>query len=129
MDTLGHGIDLVAVERIARMLDEHGDRFLSRCYTAREQHYAADSPRRHAERLAARFAAKEAVLKSLGTGWRDGIAWTDIEVVKGPAGQPGIQLHGRAEHIARQLGITRWLISLSHTESHATASAIALGSA
>lgn len=129
MDTLGHGIDLVAVDRIARMLHEHGERFLQRCFTPREQLYAAESPRRHAERLAARFAAKEAVLKALGTGWRDGIAWTDIEVVKGPAGQPGIQLHGMAQQVAREHGITRWLISLSHTDSHASASAIALGSA
>lgn len=129
MSILGHGIDLVAVARIAQMVDRHGERFLERCFTPRERGYADASPRRRAERLAVRFAAKEAVLKALGTGWRNGIAWTDIEVVNLPSGQPTVKLCGKAGEIARDQGIETWMMSLSHTDTHAMASAIALGSA
>jgi holo-[acyl-carrier protein] synthase len=125
MNLIGHGIDLVDTARIAKMLDEHGERFLGRCFTAAEHEYCHENGRRRIERLAARFAAKEAVLKALGTGWRDGIAWTDIEVVREPSGRPGIRLHGRAARIAAELGIAGWHLSLTHTQSHAMASVIA----
>ena len=88
MHIVGHGIDLVEVSRIAELLERHGERFLERCFTAAERGYSDASVKRREEHLAARFAAKEAVLKALGTGWRDGIAWTDIEVVRRPSGQP-----------------------------------------
>lgn len=126
MSIIGHGIDLVEVARIRAMLDEHGQRFLDRCFTPAEQAYKADS-RRRIEHLAARFAAKEAVLKALGTGLTGGIAWTDIEVVSTASGAPQIVLHGSARAAAASLGITSWVISLTHTDSLAMASVIALG--
>jgi phosphopantetheine--protein transferase-like protein len=84
--------------------------------------FAGDRP----DRLATRLAAKEAVLKVLGTGWRGGIAWTDVEVTKESSGQPKIVLTGESQRIAREQGISRWHISISHIETHATASAIGL---
>lgn len=118
-----HGIDLVEVSRIAQLLDEHPDRFVARCFTEGERRYAEASKRR-AEHFAARFAAKEAVLKALGTGLTRGISWTDIEVTRDHAGAPGILLHGPAAEHAARLGIRRWLISLSHAGSFAMASVI-----
>jgi holo-[acyl-carrier protein] synthase len=126
MAIVGHGIDLVEVSRIARMIEEHGERFVSRVFTEAERGYATER-KRSAEHFAGRFAAKEAVLKALGTGWRDGISWTDVEVAVLPSGQPEVRLHGRAAELARDLGAASWLVSISHTESHATASAIAQG--
>lgn len=106
------------------MVEEHGAHFLDRVYTPSEQAYCARNPKRHVEHLAGRFAAKEAVLKVLGTGWRGGIAWTDIEIQSQPSGQPVIQLSGESLRIAAEQGITDWHISISHIETHATASAI-----
>ena len=126
MPILGHGIDIVETARIRRMVEDHGPHFLDRVFTAAEQAYCARSPKRYYEHLAGRFAAKEAVLKVLGTGWRGGIAWTDIEVVKEQSGQPKIQLSGECQRIAREMGIARWHVSISHIETHATASAIGL---
>ncbi|HVZ94764.1 MAG TPA: holo-ACP synthase [Phycisphaerales bacterium] len=126
MNALAHGIDLVEVARIARMLEEHGERFEKRCFTGGELAYARASRRVH-EHLAARFAAKEAVLKALGTGLRGGIEWTDIEVEHAAGGAPAIRLHGEAAKIAAGLGIRRWLVSLSHTDKLAIASVIAVG--
>lgn len=126
MPILGHGIDIVETTRIRRMCEEHGQRFLDRCFTPAEQQYASANPKRYFEHLAGRFAAKEAVLKVLGTGWRGGIAWTDIEILKDPSGRPRIKLTGECAKIAEQLGIKTWHISLSHIETHATASAIGL---
>lgn len=123
---LGHGIDLVETARIRRLHDEHGQRFLDRCFTAAEQAYCARSAKRYYEHLAGRFAAKEAVLKVLGTGWRSGIAWTDIEILPDGQGKPVIQLSGITAQLARERGIVRWLVSISHIETHATASAIGL---
>ena len=88
MPIVGHGIDIVETERIRRMCQEHGERFLDRVFTPLEQQYCTANPKRYYEHLAGRFAAKEAVLKVLGTGWRGGIAWTDIEIVKDTSGQP-----------------------------------------
>lgn len=79
------------------------------------------------ERLSVRFAAKEAALKALGTGWRSGIAWTDVEVTRQPSGEPGIQLHGEAAAIADRQGLRTWTISLSHAGAYSIASVIALG--
>ncbi len=126
MPILGHGIDIVETARVKRLCDEHGQRFLDRVYTTDEQSYCQKNPKRIYEHLAGRFAAKEAVLKVLGTGWRGGIAWTDIEVLKDPSGQPRIKLTGECARIAAELGIVRWHLSISHIETHATASAIGL---
>ena len=126
MPILGHGIDIVETARIRRSIEEHGQRFLDRVYTGIEQAYAGRNPKRYFEHLAGRFAAKEAVLKVLGTGWRGGISWTDIEVFNTPAGQPVVKLTGECERIAHRLAIKRWHISISHITTHATASAIGL---
>jgi holo-[acyl-carrier protein] synthase len=126
MPILGHGIDIVETARIRRLIDQHGAHFLDRVFTADEQAYCNTSRKRSLEHYAGRFAAKEAVLKVLGTGWRGGIAWTDIEVVKEPSGQPQVKLTGECARIARELGIARWHVSICHIETHATASAIGM---
>jgi holo-[acyl-carrier protein] synthase len=126
MPILGHGIDIVETSRIKRSVEEHGQRFLDRVFTEREQCYCAANVKRYYEHLAGRFAAKEAVLKVLGTGWRGGIAWTDIEILREPSGQPRIVLSGECHRIAAETGITRWHVSISHIETHATASAIGM---
>ncbi len=126
MRIIGHGIDLIEVSRIREMLDRHPDRFAERVFTQRERDYAADR-KRGVESLAARFAAKEAVFKALGTGWRDGLAWTEIEIMNDAMGKPSVVLTGAAAARAASLGIDSWQISLSHTADHAMASAIACG--
>lgn len=126
MPIVGHGIDIVETSRIAKMLEEHGQRFLDRCFTPDEQAYCARNAKRQIEALAGRFAAKEAVLKVLGTGWRGKIAWTDIEILPEPSGQPRIRLWGECQRIAEELGIKHWHVSISHISTHATASAIGL---
>ena len=128
MGIVGHGIDLVEVSRIAEMLAEHGDRFRTRCFTAAELDYAGAGSRVEAERLAVRFAAKEAILKALGTGLRDGIDWTDLEITRDDLGAPGVRLGGRAGAIAAGLDVEHWVISLSHAKTHAIASVIASSS-
>ena len=127
MQIIGTGIDLVEVSRIGKMVESHGARFLTRCFTEAEQAYAEAGKKRRLEHYAARFACKEAVLKALGTGWRDGIAWTDIEVIREPSGKPRVEVSGRCLEIAEELGIGHWHISLSHSSTHAIASAIASG--
>jgi len=127
MTIVGHGIDIVETSRIAQLLEQHEQRFLDRCFTPPEQEYCRRNHRRYHEGLAGRFAAKEAILKVLGTGWRGGIAWTDIEILPEPSGQPRVRLTGECQRIAQALGITRWCVSISHIETHATASAIGLG--
>ena len=119
-----HGIDLVDIPRIAQMLADHGTHFLNRCFTPAEQSYCLShaSPEVH---FAGRFAAKEAVLKTLGTGWRGQIAWTDMEILNDPAGKPHLTLKEESAKIAQDLKITHWHISISHTKTHAIASAIA----
>jgi len=124
MPIAGHGIDIIETARIRKMVEDHGNHFLDRVYTPVEQAHCAKNQKRYFERLAGRFAAKEAVLKVLGTGWRGGIAWTDIEVRSEPSGQPKVSLTGECERIAASLGITHWHVSISHIETHATASAI-----
>ena len=127
MSIIGHGIDLVEIDRIERMRADHGPTFLDRCFTAGEQAYAESAPRVRAERYAARFAAKEAILKAFGTGLREGIAWTDMDVVRNDLGAPSIVLTGEAADFAATLGITSWRISISHTAELAMASVIAVG--
>lgn len=125
VQVIAHGIDLVEIARIEAMLDEHGPQFAGRCFTEKEQAYADAAPRMRAQRYAARFACKEAVLKALGTGWRDGISWRDIEVLREPSGQPKVALTGRCAELAVDMGIVHWHVSLSHTPTSAIASVIA----
>ncbi len=125
MQVLAHGIDLVEIARIEAMLHEHGPQFAARCFTENEQAYADAAPRMRAQRYAARFACKEAVLKALGTGWREGISWRDVEVRLEPSGQPKVALSGRCAELADDMGIARWHVSLSHTPTSAIASVIA----
>ncbi|MEL6795289.1 MAG: holo-ACP synthase [Planctomycetota bacterium] len=125
---VGLGTDLMEVARITESIEKHGDRFLSRCFTDAERADATRSGEgRSFERFAARFAAKEAVLKALGTGWSGGIAWTDVEVSSNDSGAPSVTLSGRAAEIAADLRIRSWLCSMTHTATHASATVIALG--
>jgi holo-[acyl-carrier protein] synthase len=126
MRILGHGIDLIETTRIAQMVEKHGDRFLQRVFTVPEVAHG-QGKKREAEHLAGRFAAKEAVLKALGTGWAEGVGWRDIEVVALPSGAPSLRLSGHAAKLAQDKGITAWHLSISHTDSHAMASVIAEG--
>jgi len=122
-----HGVDLIDVARIARMLDTHGDTFVQRCFTVTEQEAANVSNKdMRAQRFAARYAAKEAVLKALGTGLAGGIQWIEVGVVR-EDGPPRVELSGRAAEVADAAGITQWRLSLSHAGGMAMASVIGFG--
>ncbi len=125
MEIVAHGIDLVDCPRIEQMIKQHGERFVNRVFTASEQAYA-DANKDRAEKLAGRFAAKEAILKLIGTGWRGKIAWTDIEIVNNTAGQPEVTLDGEVKKLADGLGIKHISVSITHTANFAIASAVAL---
>ena len=125
MEIVAHGIDLVDCPRIVEMVERHGERFINRVFTEAEQAYAK-STRNEIEKLAGRFAAKEAVLKLIGTGWRGKIAWTDIEVINNAMGQPEVTLTGEVKDIAEKLGISHVSVSITHTANFAIASAVAL---
>jgi holo-[acyl-carrier protein] synthase len=125
MEIIAHGIDLVDFPRIEEMIERHGERFVNRVFTAAEQKYAS-AHRNSMEKYAGRFAAKEAILKLVGTGWRGKIAWTDVEVVNDPSGQPVVRLSGEVKEIAEKLGIRQISISITHTANFAIASAVAL---
>lgn len=118
---LGNGIDLIEVERIRRSIERFGSRFLERVYTAGEIAYCRRKQHTAAESFAARFAAKEAGAKALGTGMGFGVTWQEIEVQRHPSGQPLLLLHGRAAERARQLGAVNIALSLTHTATHAMA--------
>jgi holo-[acyl-carrier protein] synthase len=125
MDILGIGTDIVECPRIGKMIEQYGELFLRRIYTAREIRYC--QARKHAiEHFAGRWAAKEAILKALGTGWSRGIAWTDIEIRPGETGQPQVMVCGVAKEVARERGIADILISISHCRTYATAYAMAV---
>jgi len=125
MGIVAHGIDLVDCPRIEQMVQRHGERFVKRVFTAAEQAYAAKN-KNEIEKLAGRFAAKEAVLKLMGTGWRGKIAWTDIEIINNAAGQPQVTLDGEVKRISDELGIDHISVSITHTANFAIASAVAL---
>jgi holo-[acyl-carrier protein] synthase len=125
MEIVAHGIDLVDCPRIEQMIERHGERFIKRVFTAAEQAYA-EKNKNEVEKLAGRFAAKEAVLKLVGTGWRGRIAWTDIEIINNAAGQPEVTLGGEVRKIADKLGIKHISVSITHTANFAIASAVAL---
>jgi len=123
---IGIGIDIVDLDRIRALLERHGQRFTGRIYTSGEIAYCT-SRKRSDQHFAARFAAKEAAFKAFGTGLREGIVWKDVEVVNEPSGKPGIRLSGRSAERAREMGISRMLVSLSHCDCHAAAVVIAQG--
>jgi holo-[acyl-carrier protein] synthase len=123
---LGIGTDIVECLRIAQMIERHGELFINRVYTPAEIQYC-QSRKLATPHFAGRWAAKEALLKVLGTGWRRGISWRDVEVLNLPGGQPAVSLHGGARDVADRMGVSEVLISISHCRSHATAFAIAHG--
>jgi holo-[acyl-carrier protein] synthase len=120
---VGTGIDIAEVPRIQESIARFGDRFLRRIYTEAEIRYC-DSKANRAERYAARFAAKEAAMKALGTGWSHGVRWRDCEVVRLPGGRPTIAFHGEAGKVAARLGVKHAALSLSHTAEQAIAQVI-----
>ena len=125
MEIVAHGIDLVDFPRIEEMIKQHGERLLNKVFTTAEQAYA-EANKNGTEKLAGRFAAKEAILKLMGTGWRGKIAWTDIEIVNNSMGQPEVTLSGEVKKIADKLGIKHISISITHTANFAIASAVAM---
>ena len=120
---VAHGVDLAEIARIERLWRVHGARFLDRVFTPREQQYCLDT-KIAATRLAGRFAAKEAILKVLGTGWRGGIEWTHMEILPDALGAPLVALTGRTREIATERGISDILVSISHSGGFALGSAI-----
>ena len=120
---VGTGIDIVEVARIAAAVERFGERFLNRVFTAAEIRYCR-SKQNAMERFAARFAAKEAGFKAIGTGWRHGVTWQDVEVGREPGGRPTICYSGKAAEFAANLGVRRVSLSLSHTTAQAIAQVI-----
>ena len=120
---VGTGIDIAEVHRIAESIERFGERFLRRVFTEGERNYC-DSKANRSERYAARFAAKEAAMKALGTGWNHGVAWRDVEVLRQPGGRPTIKFHGKAAEFAAKLGASHVALSLSHTPEQAIAQVI-----
>jgi len=123
---IGIGVDIVDLHRIRDMVNRHGKRFLGKTFTDEEIAYC-HSRRKPAQHFAARFAAKEAAFKALGSGWREGMGWKEIEVQIDHLGRPRISLIGRAAAKARELGISEILVSISHCDCHAVAHVVALG--
>jgi holo-[acyl-carrier protein] synthase len=128
MQIVGIGTDIIECLRIANMIERHGELFIQRVYTPDEIVYCAarKSANQH---YAGRWAAKEAVLKAMGTGWAKGIHWTDIEVRNDMGGKPRIRLGGEAREICARLGISEIMVSISHCRAYATAYAMAISDA
>jgi len=120
---VGLGVDIAEVDRVEAAIRRHGDTFLKRIFTAEEIAYC-ERHRNKFERYAGRFAAKEAVMKALGTGWRSGVRWLDIQVTRNSAGKPSLELSGRAQEIARQLGVKHVSLSIAHSTSTALAEVV-----
>jgi holo-[acyl-carrier protein] synthase len=119
----GSGIDVIEIERVQHSIERFGQRFLDRVFLNAEQAYC-QTKRNSAESFAARFAAKEAAAKALGTGMRHGVSWLEIEVVREPSGRPTLRFHGRAAQMAERLGVVRSSLSLSHSTGLALASVV-----
>jgi holo-[acyl-carrier protein] synthase len=123
---VGTGIDIAEVPRVGQSIERFGERFLRRVFTEEEIKYC-DSKANRVERYAARFAAKEAAMKALGTGWNRGVRWRDIEVLRQPGRRPTIRFHGVAAEFAARLGTKNIALSISHTPEHAIANVILEG--
>ncbi|MGB6975603.1 MAG: holo-ACP synthase [Terracidiphilus sp.] len=121
---VGSGIDLIEIARIHQSMERFGERFLDRVFTPAEQAYCLRKQKTAAESLAARFAAKEAGAKALGTGISRGVHWLEIEVVREPGGRPTLRFTGRAARIASAMGVARTALSLTHTANLAMASVL-----
>jgi holo-[acyl-carrier protein] synthase len=120
---VGTGIDIVEVPRIAESINRFGERFIRRVFTEGEIRYC-DTKANRFERYAARFAAKEAAMKALGTGWNNGVRWQDVEVVREPGRRPTIKFHGKAVEVATRLKAKNISLSITHTAEQAMASVI-----
>jgi holo-[acyl-carrier protein] synthase len=120
---IGTGIDIVEVPRMAAAIARHGERLIRRVFTEGEIAYCESKANRF-ERYAARFAAKEAGMKAIGTGWNHGVGWRDVEVKRAPGGRPTLAFWGKAAEIAASLGVNRVSLSISHTAQHAIAQVI-----
>ncbi len=125
MGIFGIGTDIVECARILRMIERYGELFLRRVYTEREIAYC-QSKKRATEHFAGRWAAKEAIFKAMGTGWRRGMCWTDLEVRHDPQGKPQVMVCGAARDHMKQLRVADILLSISHCRQYATAYALAL---
>ncbi|MGN1064063.1 MAG: holo-ACP synthase [Thermoguttaceae bacterium] len=121
MKIVGIGTDATEIDRVVKLYEKHPESFLNRVFTKREQEYCLARKRNMGESLAARWAAKEATLKALGTGWSSGVAWTDVEVVNLPSGAPVLNLFGGAKDVADRLGVVDAKISITHCKSLAIA--------
>jgi holo-[acyl-carrier protein] synthase len=121
------GLDLTRIDRVEQAFARRGARFLERVFTDGERAYCEARPRRRFVHYAGRFAVKEAVMKVLGTGWARGVRWLDIEVVRMPGEAPAVVLHGRSAEIARELGIARIHVTITHDAGLAGAVAVAEG--
>ena len=122
---LGIGADITECLRIAQLIERHGEQFINRVYTAAEVRYC-QSRRQSTQHFAARWAAKQAVLKALGIGSRGGVAWTDIEIRKAPSGQSAVAVQGAIKDLIERRGVGKVLVSIAHCRTHATAYAMAL---
>ncbi|MFN7289812.1 MAG: holo-ACP synthase [Pirellula sp.] len=120
------GTDIIECVRIAQMIEKHGEVFLQRVFTHREIEYCS-SRKAATQHYAGRWAAKEAVLKVLGTGWARGIQWTDLEIQNEVSGAPVMKLSGKAAEIAKERGIQEVMVSISHCRAYATAFATGIG--
>lgn len=125
MNVFGIGTDIVECDRIQGMIDKHDDLFIDRVYTPKEIEYCSNR-KASTQHFAGRWAAKEAILKALGTGWAKGVSWTDIEIRNEMGGKPKVLLGGGARELCEQHGITDILVSISHCQDYATAYATAL---
>ena len=117
---VGTGVDIAEVPRIKAAIERFGDRFVGRIFTPREIAYVSRKANRY-ERFAARFAAKEAGMKAIGTGWRRGVRWQDFEVTNLPSGRPTLTLHGVAREYAETIGVKQIHVSLTHTAEYGLA--------
>lgn len=125
MKVVGIGTDIVECLRIARMIENHGDLFINRVYTQREIEYC-QTRKQSTQHYAGRWAAKEAILKAVGTGWSRGISWQDMEIRNEQSGKPIVALRGAIRDVVEERGIGEILISISHCRCHATAYAMAM---
>lgn len=123
---IGLGTDIIETVRIGQMIERHGEIFLNRVYTESEVLYC-QKKKEYTQHFAGRWAAKEAVMKTLGTGWAKGVSFRDIEVCTSRSGQPWIELRGGAREVAQEQGIVHILITISHCRAYATATAVAVG--
>jgi holo-[acyl-carrier protein] synthase len=126
MEIIGLGTDITECLRIARMIDRHGELFIERVYTPEEITYC-QSRKQSTQHFTGRWAAKEAILKAIGTGWRKGISWRDMEVRNDQLGKPVVAVRGGVRDVCEQLGVHEILVTISHCRTHATAVAIAVG--